>query len=129
MKKLYEFIFFCLYSMMPKKSMYGQRNAAVVLMSLIVSAAATSFYFFAMIFIYKGLAQKTILAIAIGIITIGSFYLNSKYFDNRKNFKQVMDANEPIRLSHKLLGGVIFLMTFMAYLLTIRFLDLFVEGR
>jgi hypothetical protein len=128
MRKIYGFVFFCLYSMVPKKSMYGQKNAAVVLISLIDCALITSVYFLAMVFINEGLTEKSILAIAIVALTVGSFFLNSRYFENKSNFKQIIRAHEPIKLFHRILGAAIFLSTFVGYLLIIRFLDLFVEA-
>jgi len=128
MKKIYGFIFFCLYAMVPKKSMYGQRNAAVVLISLIDAAVITSVYFIAMVFLNRELAKKPILATAIGIITIGSFFLNSRFFENRIKFKEILAAHEPIKLSNRFLGVAILLITFAAYLLIIRFLDLYVKA-
>jgi len=108
--------------------MYGQRNAAVVLISLIDAAVITSVYFIAMVFLNRELAKKPILATAIGIITIGSFFLNSRFFENRIKFKEILAAHEPIKLSNRFLGVAILLITFAAYLLIIRFLDLYVKA-
>lgn len=108
--------------------MYGQKNAAVVLISLVDCAVATSFYFLAMVFLNRELSKKPFLLTAIGVITIASFVLNSKVFENRKKFKEVLDAYSPIKLSHRFFGAGIFLSVFTFYLLIIRFLDLYVKS-
>lgn len=114
--------------MVPKKSMYGQKNAAVVLISLVDCAIATSIYFLAMVFLNRELSKKPFLAVAIGVITIGSFLLNSKFFEDRKNFKETLDINSPIKLSHRFFGAGIFLSVLIGYLLIIRFLDVYVKS-
>lgn len=128
MKRIYEFIFFCLYAMVPKKSMYGQKNAAVVLISLVDCAIATGIYFLAMVFLNREISNKPFLLTAIGVITVTSFVFNSKFFESGKEFKEVLDAFGPIRISHRFLGAAIFISVFVMYLFLIRFLDLYVTS-
>jgi hypothetical protein len=85
-------------------------------------------YFLAIVFFDRRLANGPILAIAIGMITIGSFVFNSRYFQNRHVFKRIVMTFGPTRLIHSFLGLIMMLLFFAGYLLIIRYLDLFVES-
>lgn len=127
MKQIYDFAFFCIYWMVPKKSMYGQRNAAVVLISLVDCAVATSIYFLSLIFLNR-LITKPLSFLIIITIVVTSFVFNSKYFEKRTKFKEILSAYEPGSLSHKFIGAGMLLGTFAGYILVIIFVDRYIAA-
>lgn len=127
MKNIYTYVFFCIYIVVLKKSYYGQRNAAVVFISLVFCALATSAYFLSVVVVPQWRSMAIMMPV-IGVTVVISFVFNSRYFENRRRFKEILSKYGAGTVSHRIIGAVILLATFCIYILTILYADRYIAA-
>ncbi len=113
--KAYNFIFVCLYSLVPKKAMFGQKNVAIILLSVITSLLTIMFYSFMQAYFLRDFQKSIYSGIGFFLIIAVNFYLNSRIFDNRERTKKALTENAPIKSYHKIIGVALLVITCLLF--------------
>lgn len=126
--KLYDLLFFSLYTLVPKKAMLGKRTVAVILISLVLATIMFSIYLFLGAFYFRVLGEKIVLGIGVTLIAIGSFYFNIKMFEDKDRLKEVIKRNEPARPFHKAIAIGLLFGAYVLFIASTYFVDRYVDS-
>jgi ABC-type uncharacterized transport system permease subunit len=98
-------------------------------LSLVLGAFVACVYFSFGIFLYrKLLGDKIILGISSALIAIGSFYFNTKMFEDKDRLKEVIKRNEPGRPFHKVIAIGLMLVAYVLFIVTTYFGERYIDS-
>lgn len=124
--KIYNFLFFSLYSIVPVKAMLGRRTVAVILLSLIMSCFFFCSYLLVSL-LYQSLRNQITLNVTIITTTVSIFYINTQLFEKKDRFKRVIKTNEPTRPFHKFVGVFLLFASYLMFIMSTYFVDRYID--
>jgi hypothetical protein len=124
MIRLYHFLFFCFYSLVPEKNIYGRQNVAMILMSMVESyiilLAATAYD----VFIYKFLHSGFRVFLLGAIVVVITFYLTIKYFEKEGRFESIKSEFKKEKVIYKMIAIAIFLLVILSFANGLQYLSI-----
>ena len=115
MKRILHFLFFCFYSLVPEKNVFGRQNVAMIMMGIVQSYLALILISFIHVFLFQVFVGGFANFIIVVSIIIAVFYLNIKYFEKEGRFETIKLEFKAEKVIYKIIAICIFLLVIFSF--------------
>lgn len=123
MLKIIHFIFYCFYALVPEKALFGRRNAAMIMMSVLESYIMVLSIVAFNTFVYKFLNSDFSTLIVMIFVAVVCFYFTISYFEKGERFESIVNEFKNERAIYKVIAVSLIVLVLFSFVEALDYLS------